>query len=309
MAPMAGVTDVAFRERLRRNGCKAIWTEMVSAAALVRRHKNSIKMINPEDLDDATALQLFGAKPLELRDAALMAADCGWVRLDLNMGCPVKKVVKSGSGAALMRDLALASECIRAVRGVFPGMLTVKFRLGWNDGERNYLELAALAEGEGADGLILHGRTRVQGYGGEADWGAVAELKRASRVPVAGNGDVDGPKVAFDRLESSGADAVMIGRAALARPWIFRDCERMAEGLPPHAPPEREELIADLLAHLERLCELKGTSVAVAEMKKFVAWADKGGQGAAERRNSIMRASTKAEMEAGIRQTGGATSG
>lgn len=304
MAPMAGVTDQPFRERLRTNGCRALWTEMVSAAALVRKHKNSLKMCAPGDLSDDVALQLFGSRPAELGDAAKIVSDMGWQRIDLNMGCPVKKVVKSGSGVALMRDETNAAGCVKAVRSGFGGVFTVKLRLGWSEQERNFLNVAKMADSEGVDGIILHGRTRAQGYSGRADWNAVGELARAVRVPVAGNGDVTTALGAAEALDRYGIAAVMIGRGALETPWIFRDAELIIARGEPFGRPPFETVVADLLAQLDRVAELKGERTAICEMKKFAAWADKGTVGAPERRNLIMRAGTRRELEGAISRIG-----
>lgn len=304
MAPMAGVTDEPFRERLRRNGCRALWTEMVSAAALVRNHKNSLKMCSPGDLSDDLSIQLFGSRPAELHDSAMIVSDLGWQRVDLNMGCPVKKVVKSGSGAALMKDVMLASACIKAIRSAFGGIFTVKLRLGWSEHERNFMEIARMADSEGVDGIILHGRTKAQGYSGRADWEAIGELVRSVKAPVAGNGDVVAAEQALTALTIHGVAAVMIGRAALETPWIFNDAENLASGVAPAGRPSAQALAADINTQLDRAAELKGERTAVAEMKKFAAWADKGTPGAPERRNQIMRASSRPELAEAISKIG-----
>lgn len=239
-APMAGVSDLAFRMRLRRNGCRALWTEMISAAALYRRHRESLRMADPADRDDAMAVQLFGAKPEELAPATRELTRMGWRRVDLNMGCPVKKVVKTGGGAALMRDPALAEACISAMRAEIQGVFTVKIRLGWDASNQNCLEIAQLAARCGVDGVILHGRTRAQGYGGVADWTRVRELSGASGIPLAGNGDIADPQTALERLRDYGVAAVMIGRAGVSSPWIFRDMHLLEQGRPLLGTPRRK---------------------------------------------------------------------
>lgn len=298
-APMAGVTDVAFRARLTRNGCRALWTEMICATALVRGHKLTRRLIDPPDRDEDLTPQLFGAKPPELAQAARMLADVGWRRVDFNMGCPVRKVAKTGSGAALLSNPENARACIGAIRDAFQGCFTVKLRLGLDQSHRTFLDIARLAQALGVDGIILHGRTRRQGYSGVADWDAVRELRQAVTVPVAGNGDVaDGPD-ALRRLAQSGADAVMIGRAALSRPWLFRDAHRLWEGLEPLPPPGPKELSEDVLLQFEDLLADKGERCAVPEMKKFAAWAARGFHMAAEYRRGVMAAhDTQAMREA-----------
>lgn len=297
MAPMAGVTDCAFRQRLRRNGAKALWTEMVSAAALVRGHKSTMAMLKPADFSPDLVLQLFGAKPDELSEAAAMADDLGWSRLDFNMGCPVKKVVKTGSGAAHSRDPALAGACLKALRKSFRGILTAKIRKGWTREEENYLLMGKIAQEEGVDGVILHGRTRADGYSGKADWEAVEVLASALDLPVAGNGDLDTPRKMADALTSHGVKAVMVGRAALAEPWLFRDAELLLSGATPAGRPPSEWLADDLASQLSELLETIPERAAVALMKKFVAWSVKGTPKSPEARNRIMKAVTLAELK------------
>lgn len=297
---MAGVTDVAFRERLARSGCRAQWTEMVSAAAVVRNHRATHGMLHPPDFSPDLVLQIFGSKPDELSECARVARDIGWARLDLNFGCPVKKVVRTGAGAALSRTPLLAAALVCAVRRAFSGVLTVKFRLGWSEEEVNFLEMGRIFCEEGADGVILHGRTRAQGYSGEADWGAISKLAASLPIPVAGNGDVRSGEEALSRLRESGVAAVMIGRAALGNPALFGEAEALREGTPPPHHPTPAQVAEELSVQFLRLAELKGERVAVAEMKKFLAWADKGRVGAPERRARIVRAKVAGDIRTEI---------
>ena len=297
MAPMAGVTDEAFRGRLRANGARGLFTEMVSAAALVRNHRATLAMVAPGDQEPDLALQLFGAKPDEMGSAGAILADRGWTRVDINMGCPVKKVVQTGSGSALLRTPLLAGAIVRSVRRAFGGVLTVKIRTGWSEADRNYLEMGRILEQEGADGITLHGRTRVQGYSGKADWEAIYELAQSLKIPMAGNGDISSSAQALKKLEKGRLSAVMIGRAALGAPWIFRECEWLSGGLTPPPPPSAWVVATDIMEQFRALKNSKGSRVAVSEIKKFVAWADKGNSGCAERRNAIMRIISPVEME------------
>lgn len=297
MAPMAGVTDAAFRARLKRNGCRAMWTDMISAAAMVRNHRNTLKMATPHECDGDTAVQLFGAKPSELGLAAQELTRLGWRRIDLNMGCPVKKVVKSGSGAALMRNATLAKECMSAVRENTDAIFTVKIRLGWNAPEENYLEIGGLAQEAGVDGVIIHGRTRSQLYGGEADWGQIGMLAKSLAIPVAGNGDIRSAAGAVERLEKEPVSAVMIGRAALEKPWLFRDAALLLDGQCVLGAPSPQEVAEDLGLQLADMLKLKSERAAVAEMKKFVAWALKGFEGAAALRKTVMTIDSAGGME------------
>lgn len=293
MAPMAGVTDRPFRERLRRNGCRALTTEMVSAAALSRLQKKTLALAAPPDLDDSLTVQIFGADPVAMGRASALLADRGVSRVDINMGCPVKKVVKTGAGAALMKDVPLAARIVAAVRASFPGILTVKTRTGWNSETVNCMEVARASLSEGADGITIHGRTKMQGYSGRADWGII-ETCRELGAPLCGNGDIS------CALEAAGkigvVDAVMIGRAAMRTPWIFRDAQRLLAGLEPEAPPTPAEIVHDLRLQFEMYKQEMNERAAVALMKKFAAWADKGHPGSPERRNRIMRALTEREL-------------
>ncbi|GAB4253437.1 tRNA dihydrouridine synthase [Deferrisoma sp.] len=298
---MAGVTDPAFRRRLRRAGCRYLFTEMVSAAALARENRRTLAYLRPSDRGPDLAVQVFGSRPDELAEAARAAADAGFSHLDLNMGCPVRKVVRSGAGAALMRDPSLAAACVRALRRAFPGTLSVKIRSGWDAGTRNAAEISALAEAEGADLVIVHPRTRAQGYAGQADWSVVGEVAARVGVPVVGNGDISSGEEAVRRLREFGCAGVMIGRAALGAPWMFAEAEALYRGEPVPAAPGPEERGRDLLLHLGDLVEEKGERVAVAEMRKFAAWAARGLPGATAFRRRVQEARGREAMEEEIR--------
>lgn len=300
MAPMAGVTDAAFRARLRRHGCRRLATEMVSAAALARRNRRTLAYLAEPDQGDDLAIQLFGADPGELAEAAQLAGEAGFRRVDLNLGCPVRKVVRSGSGAALLRDPDRARRCIAALRRAVPGVLSVKLRLGWDEGSINCLEMGRIAEGEGVDWVALHARTRAQGYGGEADWSHVGRLARALALPVVGNGDVASAPEAVDRLREHGCAGIMVGRGALARPWLFREAAALWAGRPAPAPPSPLEIGQDLLRHAAELTAWKGDRVAVLEMRKFLAWGAKGLAGGAEFRRRIQGCQTLGDLAAEV---------
>ncbi len=298
---MAGVTDPAFRDRLRRNGCRYLLTEMVSAAGLARRNRRTRAYLEPPDRGPDLGIQLFGSRPGELAAAAAEAAEAGFRHVDLNMGCPVRKVVRSGAGAALMADPALARRCIEALRRVVPGTLSVKIRAGWDASSICAPEIARMAAGCGVDLVILHPRTRAQGYAGRADWSLVARVAGELPVPVVGNGDVGSAPEALERLKASGCAGVMIGRAALAEPWIFRDCERLAAGGEPRPRPSPPEVGRDLAAQLEDMVRYKGERRAVAEMRKFAAWASRGLPGATAFRRRIQTLEGAGVLEREIR--------
>ncbi len=297
MAPMAGVTDAPFRARLRRNGARALWTEMISAAAIVRGHKKTLSMADPADRDEDTVIQLFGAKPNELGRAARVVRELGWKRVDFNAGCPVKKIVRTGAGAALLGELERAGACVEALREQTEGMiLTVKIRLGWKADQLAFLEAGHCFAKAGVDGLILHGRTRAQGYAGEADWTPVDQLAQAVSIPVAGNGDISCAADAVARLTHHQVAAVMIGRAALGTPWIFRDAQALLAGQEPSPPPTAAVIIEELFHQYEAVVALKGERAAVGEMKKHVAWSTRGVAGATELRRQVMSSKTPEDL-------------
>lgn len=287
MAPMAGVTDGAFRQRLRRNGCRRLFTEMVSAAALARGNRRTQSYLAVPDPGPDLGIQLFGSSPEELAEAALQAQQAGFGHVDLNMGCPVRKVVRGGAGAALLRDLGRAGQCLSSLRRAVRGTLSVKIRAGWDRGSLNFLEVGRLAADCGVDWITLHPRTRADGYAGLAEWEWVGALAREVRVPVIGNGDVGDAGEAVHRMRRHGCAGVMIGRAALAEPWIFRDAEALRAGGPLPAPPRAEQVGLDLLRQMDDLVGWKGERVAVFEMRKFVGWSARGRPGAAELRRRV----------------------
>lgn len=284
---MAGVTDAAFRARLRRNGCRWLFTEMVSAAAVARGNRKTLGYLRDvPDLGPDLAVQLFGSNPDELAEAALCAQAAGFSHVNLNMGCPVRKVIRSGAGSALLADPTRARQCVEALRAAVDGVLSVKFRAGWDASRINCVDMARMAEERGADLLILHPRTRAQGFSGRADWSLVGPVVAAVSVPVLGNGDVETGAEAVERRRACGCAGVMIGRGALANPAIFRDAERCDAGATAVAASEAE-VGSDLLQQLDDLAVLKGARVALTEMRKFAAWGARGMRGGAEFRRRV----------------------
>lgn len=284
---MAGVTDAAFRARLRRNGCRRLFTEMVSAAALARGNRKTRSYLAVPDAGEDLGVQLFGADPGELEAAAEMAQEAGFRHVDLNMGCPVRKVVRGGAGAALLREPVRAARCLAALRRAVGGTLSVKLRSGWDEGSINCAEMGRLAQDCGVDRITLHPRTRSQGYGGSSDWRLVKALAQAVSVPVVGNGDVGSGQDAVRRLAQCGCEGVMIGRAALGEPWIFREAGALWRGAEEPSPPAPEEIGEDLLHQLDDLVCWKGARVAALEMRKFAAWGARGLTGASRFRRRL----------------------
>ncbi len=255
LAPMSGITDSAYRalvKELNPGAVGLVVTELVSIEALARHDLRTHRMLRYLPHERPLAIQLFGADPGRMAEAAAIAESLGADVVDVNCGCPVPKVVKKGGGAELMRQAPVLTAILRGLRRALSIPYTVKIRAGWDDGSRNAVEIARLAEGEGAAMIAVHGRTRAQLYTGRSDWELIAAVKRAVRVPVVGSGDVEHAADALERLRTSGVDGVMIGRATLGHPWIFREIAALRAGvvLPPVTLGERLAAIDALLARL-----------------------------------------------------------
>lgn len=305
-APMAGVTDRAFRIVARRFGCGLAYTEMVSDQALLYGNRRTLAILDREGEPGVLSVQIFGSNPDFMARAAQIAEEMGADIIDINMGCPTPKIVKNGEGAALMKDPRLAARIVREVVGRVNVPVTVKMRKGWDEHSANAVELALLAEKAGAAAVAVHGRLRTQFYSGKADWGIIRAVKEAVRIPVIGNGDVWSPQDAQAMLRETGCDGVMIGRAALGNPWIFRQTVHYLateELLPPPSLPER---VAVALAHFDLLVGTKGEKTAVLAMRKHAAWYLKGVPGAAKLRERVNRAQSAQELRGILREIAGA---
>jgi tRNA-dihydrouridine synthase B len=230
MAPMAGHTDLGFRLFVRTFGCELAYTEMISAEGLTRGSASTRSLLRTEAGDHPLAVQLFGSKPEVLAQAAVLAEEAGADIIDINMGCPVKKVIKTGAGAALLKDLKKVELLLRAVRKSTALPLTIKIRSGWNPENPVYLPLARIAEECGISGLAFHPRWANQGFSGNADWSLLKELKERSYLPIIGNGDITTPEEAISLKKSAGCDGIMIGRQALKTPWIFKQIKELEGG-------------------------------------------------------------------------------
>jgi tRNA-dihydrouridine synthase B len=290
LAPMAGVTDSAMRRIALRFGASAAVGEMVGASALARGDLEARQRLDGAGLD-AHIVQIAARDPAAIAETARRAEAAGAKLIDINMGCPCKRVTGGLAGAALMRDPALAASLVRAVVGAVTVPVSVKMRLGWDDSSRNAPELARLVESEGAAMVTVHGRTRAQFYEGKADWRAIAEVRRALRIPLVANGDCSGPEDAAEMLERSGADAVMIGRAALGRPWLVGDIAHfLATGRRRPAPCGAARLEA-ALEHLDGLLTLMGEAAGLRHARKHLAaYADRASDGGPGERQALRRA-------------------
>lgn len=284
LAPMASVADRAYRELCRRYGAAMVTGEMVSAKGLYYSAKKSEELLMVTEGERPMAVQLFGDDPEIMALAAKKAAEYGPDFIDINMGCPVPKVVNNNSGSALMKQPELVGRIVDAVASAVDLPVTVKIRKGWDDRQVNAVEIARIAEQNGAAAVTVHGRTRQQMYQPFADWDIIREVKQAVSVPVIGNGDVDSAEKAKALYEKTGCDLVMVGRASYGNPWLFREIEHYlttGEQLP---PPTLEEKMRVMREHVETICEYKGLDVGIREARKHAAWYLKGLRGAADLR-------------------------
>jgi tRNA-dihydrouridine synthase B len=285
LAPMAGITNLPMRLLARESGASLCFTEMVSVNGLVREGEKSFELLQSSPADRPLGIQLFGDDPRLLGEGARLVAGYGDL-VDINMGCPVRKVVNSGAGSALLREPARVREVIRGVRRATTLPLTIKIRTGWQADEPSFLEIARIAESEGCDAITLHPRSRAQMFEGDADWSRIAELKEAVKIPVIGSGDLFSARDIVAMLRRTGCDGVMVARGALGYPWIFREALEMLAGREP-ALPSPDEKLTVALRHLDLFLDLAGERAAVREMRKHLSWYARGIAGAARFRNMV----------------------
>lgn len=297
LAPMAGVTDRAFRQICREHGAALSVSEMISTKALLFNDQKTRKLLSLAPNESPASVQIFGSDPDTMARGAEMAQYLSGCQLiDINMGCPAPKITSNGDGSALMKNISLASKIIEAVSKASPVPVTVKFRKGWDFDSINYLDFAKMAENSGASAICIHGRTRSQMYSGKADWDCIAEIKAHSGIPVIANGDVFTPEDAEALLMRTKADGVMIGRGALGNPWLFEQTNALLNGgkVPP-LPPLCERLNT-AVKQIELAAQQKGERIAMLEARKHMIWYLKGVPGMREMKNRVSGLSTLSEL-------------
>jgi len=295
LAPMAGITDLPYRLIMKEFGAGLVFTEMVSANGLIRDGVRTRELLRSTPEERPLGIQLFADSPDVLARAAAMVSADGEL-LDINMGCPVKKVVRSGAGSALLQNPILVGKIVAAVRKATPLPLTVKIRSGWDQQTINYLEIGRIAEEEGADGLVLHPRTRSQGFSGHSEWQHIGKLKEQSRIPVIGSGDIFSASDALAMLETTGCDGIMIGRGGYGNPWLFREITAALAGTPIPGPTA-EERWRIAAKHLDLFVESFGSYKAVMDMRKHLCWYVRGLNGAAHFRQAANKTDTLEGMK------------
>ena len=296
LAPMAGVSDLPFRLLCREQGAGMVCTEMVSAKAISFHNKNTVALLETSPTEHPVSLQLFGADPDIISEMAAYIEERDFDVLDLNMGCPVPKIVNNGEGSALMKNPQLAHDILAAMVKAVKIPVTVKFRAGWDDANRNAVEVARAVEAAGVSAVAVHGRTRQQFYEGKADWSIIADVKQAVKVPVFGNGDIFTVADGLRMLEQTGCDGLMIGRGADGNPWLFTALAAALRGEPLPQPPSLKERLAQAAEHLEMLSAYKNEVVAVKEMRRHISAYLKGMPHAAEFRGRFHKVDTQEQF-------------
>lgn len=297
LAPMAGVTDRAYRVLAREMGCPLVFGEMVSANGIRYRNERTLKMLESDEKERPLAIQLFGRDPEIIAEGAKYLESLGTADIiDFNMGCPAPKIVNNGDGSALLKNPQKAYEILKALKDAVKLPVTVKMRIGWDSEHINAVETAKLAEDAGVDAIAVHGRTREEFYMGKANWEVIREVKDAVKIPVIANGDVKTEEDLDEIRKITDCEAVMVGRAAEGNPWIFKRLTHYYKTKEKLPPPTTEEISAMILRHLELLLHFKGEYIGIREMRKHAAWYVKGRTGGARLREMFNKAENKEDF-------------
>ncbi len=296
LAPMAGVTDLAYRLLCKENGCSYMYTEMVSAKAILYNNRNTEALLNVTQKEHPIAVQLFGSEPQIMADIAKRLEERPFDVIDVNMGCPVPKVVNNGEGSALMKEPLLVGKIVEAMANAVNKPVTVKIRAGFNSQNINAPEIARIIQESGGAAVAVHGRTREQYYSGRADWDVIARVKDTVSIPVIGNGDILSGDDAVKMMEQTGCDAVMIGRGARGHPWIFRQINDYLETGRKMTPPDVQEIRDMILLHARMIVDIKGEYTGIREMRKHFAWYTAGMKHASGLRNEVNHVETLSQL-------------
>jgi tRNA-dihydrouridine synthase B len=296
LAPMAGVTDMPFRILCKEQGCGLVYTEMVSAKGIHYNDERSNKLAEVNEAEKPASVQIFGTEPAVMAEIAEKLNQSDADIIDINMGCPTTKITKNGEGSALMLNPNLAGKIISAVSKATNKPVTVKIRKGWDESNVNAVEIAKIAEDNGAKAIAIHGRTREQFYSGISDWDIISSVKEAVSIPVIGNGDVFSPEDAREMLIKTNCDAVMIGRGAQGNPWVFKRVLHYLDTGELLPLPSRDDKLKMIIRHMDMLIDQKGEQGGVREMRKHIAWYIKGMRNSTYVKQEVFRLASRDEI-------------
>ncbi|MBQ9278882.1 MAG: tRNA dihydrouridine synthase DusB [Lachnospiraceae bacterium] len=297
LAPMAGICDLPFRLLCKEQGCDIVYTEMISAKGMYYNNKNTEPLLMTDDKEKPVGVQIFGSEPRLMAEQAKRIEDRGFAFIDVNMGCPVPKIVNNGEGSALMKNPKLIGDIVNELVNLCSLPITIKIRAGFNEDSINAPEIAQIAESAGVSAIAVHGRTREQYYHGKADWNIIKAVKESVKVPVIGNGDVASPEDVIRIKKETGCDSVMIGRAAKGNPWLFADIKEYLKSGNHMVRPDINEICEMMLRHARLMIEYKGEFTGIHEMRKHVAWYTQGMPNSAKLRARINSVETYDEIK------------
>ena len=296
-APLAGVTDLPYRKILKSFGAALLYTEMVSAKALCYKDKKTYRLTNIDPCEQPVGIQIFGSEPEIMAEAAkILSEQTDTAFIDINMGCPVPKIVGNGEGSALLKNPGLIGEIVSAVRKATNLPVTAKIRAGFTADTINAIEVAKILEASGCDMIAVHGRTREQYYSGKADWDVIRDVKKSVKIPVIGNGDIFSGKDAVNMLEETSCDYVMVARGMLGNPWLIDECNHAIDGTP-YTRPSTKERLNMAYYHTSKLSEYAGEPNGIKQARAHLSWYVKGLHGASKLKNELTRASTLSEVK------------